>query len=262
MQRRIAMLNQKGGVAKTTTTCNLGYGLATFHGKKVLLIDLDPQGQVATYWGLNQWIKAERMPTLFHVITAELDPLDAIIKDVRPGMDVLPADRTLASAMAWLMMRAGRELAISEICAKIPDYDYILMDCSPSESIMTQNAAMACTELFIPVEAAFASLDGIGLVFEAIADVKKYLKKEVPITLVIPTKLERQTNHTIACIEELKKVFGDRISPIVRKNVAISEAWAHHQAIWEYNSKCNGAQDYREVLDCVVEMEGVNAHAS
>jgi chromosome partitioning protein len=120
---------------------------------------------------------------------------------------------------------------------------------------MTQNAAIASTELFVPVEAAFASLDGISLVFEAIGDVKKYLKKDVAITLVIPTKLERATNHTMACMDELKRVFRDRISPIVRKNVAISEAWSHHQAIWEYDSTCNGALDYREVLDRVIDME-------
>jgi chromosome partitioning protein len=255
MQRRIALLNQKGGVAKTTSTCNLAYGLAAFYKKRVLIIDLDPQGQVATYWGLNQKMKEQRLLTLFHVITQELDPHDAIIKDVRPGLDILPSDRTLASAMAWLMMRAGREYAINEICSKLAEYDYILMDCSPSESVMTQNAAIAATELFVPVEAAFASLDGITLVFEAIADVKKYLKKEIPITLVIPTKLEKATNHTVACMEELKRVFRDRISPIVRKNVALSEAWSHHQAIWEYDPHCNGASDYREVLDRVVEME-------
>lgn len=255
MQRRIALLNQKGGVAKTTTTCNLAYGLAKFYHKRVLIIDLDPQGQVATYWGLNQKIKSERLLTLFHIITQEIDPHEAIIKDVRPGLDILPSDRTLASAMAWLMMRAGREYAVHEICSRLSEYDYIVMDCSPSESVMTQNAAIAGTELFVPVEAAFASLDGIALVFEAIADVKKYLKKDVPITLVIPTKLERATNHSAACMDELKRVFRDRISPIIRKNIAISEAWSYHQAIWEYDSTCNGAMDYREVLDRVVEME-------
>lgn len=251
MTRVIALVNQKGGVGKTTSTINIGAGLAK-KGKRVLLVDLDPQGNLTYSLG----IKADEVnPTIYQVMKDEATAKDAIIKG---EFDVIPANIQLSGAELELSSVAGRELILKEAVEPLlPDYDYILIDAPPALNMLTVNALTACQEVFIPLQAEYLSLNGMLQLTNTVALVSKRLNNELKITGVIATLYDARKNLNREVIEAIQERFKDSLfKTYIRDNIALAEAPSYGKDIFSYQPNSNGASDYLKLVDEIIKQEG------
>lgn len=251
MTRVIALVNQKGGVGKTTSTINIGAGLAK-KGKRVLLVDLDPQGNLTYSLG----IKADEVsPTIYQVMKDEATAKDAIIKG---EFDVIPANIQLSGAELELSSVAGRELILKEALEPLlPDYDYILIDAPPALNMLTINALTACQEVFIPLQAEYLSLNGMLQLTNTVALVSKRLNNELKITGVIATLYDARKNLNREVIEAIQERFKDSLfKTYIRDNIALAEAPSYGKDIFSYQPNSNGASDYLKLVDEIIKQEG------
>lgn len=247
MARIIALVNQKGGVGKTTCTINIGAGLHR-KGKRVLLADLDPQGNLTVSVG----IQAEQLANTMHeVLNGACTAADAIVSR---GYDVLPADIRLSGAELGLSAVPGREMLLKEALEPLADkYDYIFIDCPPSLGLITLNGLTAATELYIPLQAEFLALNGISQLLTTVEAVKKRLNPQLGITGIIVTMYDRRKNLNREVFEIIDRHFGERtFETKIRNNVAIAEAPSHGQDIYEYKPDSYGAQDYAALTDEII----------
>ncbi len=251
MSRVIAVVNQKGGVGKTTTVANLGAALAE-KGRRVLMIDLDPQGSLSSSFGLDVQ-PAER--TLYHLlIDPSLDPHRSILR-IRERLDLLPADIHLAAAELELADRPQRTHVLKGMLERLADdYDFVLIDCGPSLGLLTVNALVAAQEIIVPLLCEYLALRGIGTLFENIARVRHHLNPELRVRGVLPVMFDRRPSHTRQILAEARALFGDYMFPFeVKRSIRFAEATVAGQPMIEYAPHHPGAHVYRQLAEAIID---------
>lgn len=243
--RKIAIINQKGGTAKTTTAVNLAAALA-FHNRKVLLIDMDPQGNVAT------WFDVVPRKSLYHLLVEETTMPHECILPVREHIDILPSTKTAAQAELILTGLPGRERVLSRKLATLSGYDFVLLDCPPSLNLLNQNAIVYATEAFIPVSMDYLALVGVKQILENLKMVREILEHPIDVSLVIPTFYDGRNRKSREVLERLEVHFDGKVTEPIRANVRLAEAASHHQTIFEYDPNSYGARDYKQLAERVL----------
>ena len=241
MGKVISVANQKGGVGKTTTTINLCTILAK-KGKKVLLIDADPQGNATSGLGVDKEIEVSTYDILANDATIEQSLQDTAIKNLK----VCPSNINLAGAEVELVSMMSREQRLKEKLEEIKDrFDYILIDCPPSLGLITLNAFTASDSVLIPVQCEYYALEGLGQLLNTINLVKKHLNKNIQIEGAILTMYDMRTNLSNQVVKEVKKYFDNKVyKTVIPRNVRLSEAPSYGMPITEYDPRSKGAKSY------------------
>lgn len=252
MTRIIALVNSKGGVGKTTSTINLGAALAKT-GKRVLLVDIDPQASLTYSLG----IEAHNLEYTILNLLKEDVTADQIIIKLPSGYSVLPSNLLLANADLSLAGVPGREKLLQEGLGPIKgEYDYILIDCPPSLGILTQNGLCAASEVFITLQTEYLALLGMDNLLNVVANFSKRLNPGLSVTGIIGTMYDSRKNLSKGIIENIKDEFGSKLfNTLIRTNVALAEAPAGGVDIFTYSVDSNGAKDYIALAFEVIEQE-------
>ncbi|MEI3604439.1 AAA family ATPase [Pseudogracilibacillus sp. SE30717A] len=252
MGKIIAITNQKGGVGKTTSTVNLGASLALL-GNKVLLIDIDPQGNATSGVGVN---KGDMDKCVYNILVDDLDAKEVCVPTEVENLSIIPATIQLAGAEIELVPTISREVKLKKALDEIKDqYDYILIDCPPSLGLLTINALTSADSVLIPVQCEYYALEGLSQLLNTIRLVQKHLNKQLMIEGVLLTMLDARTNLGIQVIEEVKKYFQDKVyKSIIPRNVRLGEAPSHGKPITVYDPKSRGAEVYLELAKEVMEV--------
>ncbi len=253
MGKVIAITNQKGGVGKTTTSVNLSAALA-MNGRKVLLLDIDPQGNATSGIGIN---KADVKTDIYEVLVNDAPVQQAIYNVAVDGLQVIPATIQLAGAEIELVSVVSREQILKRALSEIrKQYDYIIIDCPPSLGLLTINALTAADSVLIPIQCEYYALEGLSQLLNTVRLVQKHLNVNLEIEGVLLTMFDARTNLGIQVIEEVKKYFQDKVyTTIIVRNVRLSEAPSYGQSILDYDSKSKGAEAYKELAKEVISNE-------
>lgn len=251
MTRIIAFANQKGGVGKTTTAINIGASLAAVK-KRVLLIDLDPQGNAGTGLG---FVRASHRESAYGVIMGTVSAADNILTTAVPGMHILPSSQALAGADIDLLDMENREFRLRDALKPIlQHYDYILLDCPPALGYLTINALTAADSVVIPLQCEFFALEGVQQLTDTISIVREKWNPELDILGVLLTMYERRYTVTRAVDDDVRGVFGDKVfKTVVPRNVRVSEAPSHGKPALFYDFNSTGAQAYLRVATEIVQ---------
>ena len=250
MARVIALVNQKGGVGKTTSTINIGAGLHKA-GKRVLMIDLDPQGNLTVSVGVEAYTLEN---TVFEILKSECSAQEATINR---GYDIIPADIRLSGADMEISAVPGREMLLKEALTPIMgSYDYILIDCPPSLGLITLNGLTAAREIFIPLQAEFLALNGMAQLLNTVKAVQKRLNPQLDITGIITTLYDGRKNLNKEVLEKIRQYFPNKtFATLIRDNIALAEAPSFGQDIYEYKPDSKGAEDYTALCDEIIKQE-------
>ena len=241
--RVLAVANQKGGVAKTTTVASLGAALAE-RGQRVLLVDLDPQACLTFSLGIDP---EDLEVSVHHVLTKGLDPTEVIIT-TEDMVDLLPATIELARAEADLLTRTGREYVIRGAVGDLDEYDWILLDCPPSLGVLTVAALTAAGEVLIPLQCETLSHRGVGQLLDTVHDVRRFTNPGLEVMGVLPTLFDGRTNHARAVLDNISDSYGLAIvEPPIPKSIRFAEAPAAGRSILATARSNKGADAYREV---------------
>ena len=253
MGRIIAIANQKGGVGKTTTAINLSACLAEA-GQRVLVIDIDPQGNTTSGLGV---MKDEIENTVYEVMLQEIRMEDAIIKGVFDNLDIVPSNVNLAGAEIDLIDAEDREYILKNEIGKIKSgYDYIILDCPPSLSMLTVNAMTAANTVLVPIQCEYYALEGLTQLIHTINLVKKKLNPELELEGVVFTMYDSRTNLSLQVVENVKDNLNQTIyKTIIPRNIRLAEAPSHGLPINIYDSKSAGAESYRMLAQEVMGRE-------
>ncbi|WP_430789550.1 ParA family protein [Virgibacillus flavescens] len=245
MGKIIAMANQKGGVGKTTSAVNLSACLAHL-GRRVLLVDIDPQGNATSGVGVN---KADVSQCIYNVLVEDVPAKEVITQSSVPKLDIIPATIQLAGAEIELVPTISREIRLKQSLEVVKgEYDYIIIDCPPSLGLLTINALTSSDTVLIPVQCEYYALEGLSQLLNTIRLVQKHLNKDLMIEGVLLTMLDARTNLGIQVIEEVKKYFQDKVyKSVIPRNVRLGEAPSHGQPIITYDPKSRGAEVYLEL---------------
>ncbi len=244
MGRIIAIANQKGGVGKTTTSVNLSACLA-YLGKKVLLIDIDPQGNASSGLGVK---KGDLESCIYDVIINDEDIKDVIHQTAIENLYIVPATISLAGAEIELVSMVSREVRLKKSVQEIKNnFDYIIIDCPPSLGLLTVNALTASDAIIIPVQCEYYALEGLSQLLSTVRLVQKHLNKSLVIDGVLLTMLDARTNLGLQVIDEVKRYFQDKVyRSIIPRNVRLSEAPSHGKPVLLYDAKSRGSEAYLE----------------
>lgn len=248
--RVIAVANQKGGVGKTTTSVNLAACLANL-GKKVLLIDIDPQGNTTSGIGIN---KADVKYCVYDVLINDVAVEEAMIQTMVENLTVLPATIQLAGAEIELVPTISREVRLRKAVQPLRSrFDYIVIDCPPSLGLLTVNALTASDSVLIPIQCEYYALEGLSQLLNTIRLVQKHLNTSLEVEGVVLTMLDARTNLGLQVIEDVKKYFRDKVyKTVIPRNVRLSEAPSHGQPIIFYDAKSKGAETYTDLAKEVI----------
>jgi chromosome partitioning protein len=239
----IAVTNQKGGVGKTTTTINLGTYLAKARNR-VLVVDLDPQGNTTSGLGID---KPSLQQDLYSVMVNGVQPSEVIIRTPFHGLEILPAAPILAAAEVELVSAPAREFKLGRVL-KTLEYDYILIDCPPSLGLLTLNGLVAADSVVIPVQAEFYALEGLGQLMTTIQRVKKALNPQLDLLGVVVTMHNGRTTLSTQVYDEVKRHFPDKVfDTVIPRNVRLAEAPSHGQPISHYDRWSKGAKGYKQL---------------
>jgi len=250
--RRLAITNQKGGSAKTTTTVNLAAALAE-KGRRVLVVDLDPQGNTTSWLGLA---KAER--GVFELLTENTPVAGLIQSTTTDGIACIPSTLALSGVERALAREVGAETTLRRRLdgQNGADYDYLLIDTPPTLGILTLNALAAAAELIVPVEAHVLALAGVAQLFETVRMVNERLNPGLTIAGIVACRVDTRTRHSGDVAASLRKTFSDSMyGTIIRENVRLAEAPSFHQPITDYDARSSGAADYRALAKEVMAQE-------
>lgn len=252
MGKIIAIANQKGGVGKTTTAINLAASLAVLE-KKVLVIDADPQANTTS--GLNFDPEDDQKRTLYEVMIGELDVRDALIQTEMSNLHMIPSHINLVGAEIELLNTEDRESVLKNALAPIrEDYDYIIIDCSPSLGLITVNSLTAADSVMIPVQPEFFALEGLGKLLQTIRLVQNEINPSLTIEGFIVTMFDGRTKVHAQVLGELREHFGDMVfNTIIQRNIRLSEAPSHGKPIILYDVMCNGTNNYLSLAKEVLE---------
>jgi len=245
MAQIIAVANQKGGVGKTTTTVNLGASLA-YNGKKVLLIDMDAQGNATSGLGIK---KGEVDRDIYDVLINEEPLEDVVLASSRDNLSVVPATIQLAGAEVELTSLMARETRLKSAVESVEkDYDYILIDCPPSLGHLTINAFTASDSVLIPVQCEYYALEGLSQLLNTGRLVQKHFNKDLKVEGVLLTMLDARTKLGFELVNEVKKYFREKVyETIIPRNIRLSEAPSYGLSIIDYDIRSKGAEVYQEL---------------
>lgn len=260
--RVIALMNQKGGVGKTTTTVNLAAAVAEL-GRRVLIIDLDPQAHATLHVGVDP--HAENRPTVYDLLTDPGVALDACIRAVDERLSIVPAETDLAAAEADLSGEADRNRRLARALAESRhDHEFVLLDCPPGLGVLTLNALAAAQEVIIPMQAHFLALQGVGKLLETVRLVRDQVNPELRVAGIVLCMHDLQASHSKEVVDDLGRFFesqrdsGDPWAharvyrPAIRRNIKLAECPSFGQTIFQYAPWAPGAADYRELAQSVV----------
>ena len=245
MGKVIAFSNQKGGVGKTTTCVNMSACLAEL-GKKVLVIDLDPQGNATTGLGIN---KGTVKKAVYQVLTEEASIKDATLPTGIENLYIVPASIDLAGAEVELVYLKNREKRLCEAVKKASkNYDYIMIDCPPSLGLLTINALSSADSIIIPIQCEFYALEGLSQLMHTFKLVIKHLNPKLKIEGVSLTMYDGRAIASRQIAEEIRKFFGEKVfNTVIPRNIRVSEAPSHDMPVIKYDSRCAGTKAYREL---------------
>lgn len=255
MGKSYAIFNQKGGVGKTTTNINLGACLAR-KGKRVLLVDIDPQGNTTSGLGL---VKRELRETLYEALTMEeYDVHKAVYRTETKNLDIIPASVDLSGAEVELIQIFGREILLRNVLAQVKDeYDFIFIDCPPSLGLLTVNALVAADGVIIPIQCEFYALEGVSQLMKTVELVRREMNRNLQITGVILSMFDGRTNLGLQVVQEVKRFFGNKVfKTVIPKNVRLAEAPSYGLSIVDYDPSSKGAKAYKKLADEFVQREG------
>ncbi|MGR3310693.1 MAG: ParA family protein [Candidatus Brocadiales bacterium] len=248
--RCIAVINQKGGVGKTTSVANLGACLALL-GKKVLVMDLDPQANLSIHLGVDIY---ENKHSIYQLISGSCKPEEVTFKTEVENLDIIPANIDLAGAEIELVGMVGRETILKEHLGNtLEKYDYVLIDCPPSLGLLTLNALTTANEIFIPLQTEFFALQGVSKLMDTFEIVRRRLNSNLKITGIIPCMHTTRTKLNQEVLEKIKGYFEDKVfKTIIRKNIKLSESPSYGKPIVTYEPKSHGAEDYTALAKEIV----------
>ena len=255
MGKTIAIFNQKGGVGKTTTNINLATCLAMI-GKKILVLDIDPQGNTTSGLGIP---KKDLEYTMYDLlIDSSFDPKLAIMETSIKNMSIIPSNTALTGAEIELVQLESRERLLKKALENIKDdYDFIFIDCPPSLGLLTINSLTAVDSVLIPIQCEFYALEGVSNLMSTINMVKKTLNPDLEIQGVILSMFDGRTNLSIQIVEEVKKYFREKVyTTVIPRNVRLAEAPSYGMPIMEYDPKSKGAEAYMDFAEEFLENEG------
>lgn len=253
MPRILAIANRKGGVGKTTTTVNVATAMAAA-GKKVLVIDLDPQGNASTSMGVN---KKGSMPSTYDVLIGNTKLAQAVVWTEIPNFSLVPSSPDLAGAEIELVDVENREFRLKEALSKdAVNYDYILIDCPPSLSLVTINALVAADAVIVPLQCEFLALEGITDLIRNINQIKKRFNPALALHGVVLTMYDKRNNLSQMVEDDVRSFFGKKVyNTVIPRNVRISEAPSHGKPVLLYDFKCSGSQAYISLAGEVLKRE-------
>ena len=252
--RTIAVINQKGGVGKTTSVINTGAGLASL-GRKVLLVDLDAQAHLTYSLG----IAADGLDaTVFELLKGEAT-IDQVLIE-KHGLSIIPASINLTAAEIEFSTEIGREALLRNSMVSISGYDFILLDCPPNLGLLTLNALTAAKEIFVPLQAEYLSIKGLNKLMDMVERVKQRVNPELEISGILVTQIDQRLKLHQEVLENLRKPFGNKLfQTVIRRNVALAEATSFGQSIFEYAPTSRGAEDYRALCEEILGRGQTNA---
>lgn len=241
MTEVISVVNQKGGVGKTTTTVNLATALAVV-GYKTLLIDIDPQGNASTGLGIDY----EKRSSIYDILAENISLKNAINETIIPNLHIITSTINLAALEAELANEDGKEFCLKNIVSKLSsDYDFVLIDCPPSLGLLTINALVASKNILIPLQCEFYAMEGLTQLIKTYELVKKAINPQLTIAGIILTMIQRRNNLSKYVEEEVRKMFGDKVYEIaIPRNVKLSEAPSYGKPALIYDAKCSGSIAY------------------
>ena len=249
MTTKLAVANQKGGVAKTTSVASIGAALAEL-GHSVLLVDLDPQACLTFSLGIDP---EDLELSVHHVLTRGVAPGD-VIAETDDGVDLLPASIELARAEADLLTRTGREHVISSVLEEVTGYDWVLLDCPPSLGVLTVAALTAADGVLVPLQCETLSHRGVGQLLDTVHEVRRFTNRGLQVWGVLPTLYDGRTTHSRTVLETIAETYDlDVLEPPIPKTIKFAEAPAAGRSILATSRSSKGAQAYREVAASLVE---------
>ena len=250
----MAIANQKGGVGKTTTAINLGTALAAAH-KRVLILDIDPQGNASTGFGIEV---ADRVPGAYEMIMGEATLGEATRPTMVPGLSIVPSAVDLSGAEVELAAITRREYQLrAALAERVGDYDYLLIDCPPALGLLTVNALVAADALMIPLQCEFFALEGLSLLLRTVQRVHQHLNPTLEMLGVVLTMYDKRNNLSAQVAQDVRAFLGDKVyETVIPRNVRVSEAPSHGRPVLLYDMKCTGAQAYIHLASEVLRREG------
>lgn len=244
----IALINQKGGVGKTTVTMNLGAGLAR-QGQRVLMIDLDPQANLTYALG----IPAHELETSVHDLLKGEARLTDVLLDRGERLQLIPSSLELSGAEMALVGVAGREYLLREALDGFTEVDYVLIDCPPSLGLLTINALTAVRDIYVPAQTEFLALQGMSTLIETIEVVQRRLNRDLELSGIIATRYDGRKNLNREVVEKMGEHFGDKVfNTLIRENISLAESPSFGQTIFEYKPGSSGAADFRKLCNEVM----------
>ena len=255
--RVIAISNQKGGVGKTTTTVNLATAMAAVN-KRVLVIDLDPQGNASTSFGIDQ---KHRAVNAYHLLTGGADMNAAVVPTAIPDLSIVPSGVDLAAAELELVDLENRQARLKDALAgHAQNWDFILIDCPPSLGLLTLNALVAADAVMVPLQAEFLALEGVSQLVRTIERVKKSFNPALELQGIVLTMVDRRNSLSVMVENDVREFFGQKVyATTIPRNVRISEAPSHGKPVLLYDFKSTGSRAYLDLAGEVLKRESAAA---